>query len=421
MRVPALYLTAALTALTPAASHAQVGGLGRVYGQDAGVELTWTAVRLPGTWENESVSVTFRVVSGGVIYADAYLPKGDGTKRWLNARLIPNAAKTGMEGEWDDVGAYNDRWQGGRWKVSFVNDRVVVEGLPTGRNFTSTLRPVTGGETAIPDKYKDWLGEWTVQDGVLKLFMEQGRLMGTFRVPAASGLMETRREVLFRGATDRYETDGDTLVGFWQAVGDTQGGGEARMTLLPGKRSFGGTLSGDPRYGAWRGERSGAMPRPTGETAEPETLPAPTPVPQPPAPPEPRPVPQTPAPTVPQPEPAADGFEPLGKWDVRIDKVENPRDDRLTHVYVTLRNAGTQNLLQTEDVWVYLETSDGLTQRSGQGLRALPGPAQLFGSPPPVVLPGKEIKAKYIFDRHRGVTLTSIMVMEGDHKAEFAF
>ncbi|MBP2161509.1 MULTISPECIES: hypothetical protein [Asticcacaulis] len=403
----------------PAISHAQIGGLGRVYGRDAEIELTWTAVRLPGTWENEEVSVTFRTVSGGVVYADAYVPKGDGTKRRLNARLTPNATKTAMEGEWEDIGAYNDRWQGGRWKVSFVNDRVVVEGLPSGRNFTSTLKATPGTETAVPAQYKDWLGEWTVHGGTLKLFMEQGRMVGTYRVPAASGLKETRRELLFRGATDRYETDGDTLVGFWQSVGDPPVvGGEARMTLLPGKASFGGTLAGDTTYGAWRGQRAGSS---EGEAGA-ETLPPPNPVPQTPAPPTPAtpaPVPHTPAPS--EPASAADGFAPLGRWDVRIDKVENPRDDRLTHVYLTLRNAGTQTLLQTGDVWVYFETSDGLTQRSGQGLRAVPGPAQLFGSPPPVVLPGHEIKAKYIFDRHRGVTLTSIMVMEGEHKAEFAF
>ncbi len=418
MRTAALLLTATLAAFVSTPVHAQVGGLGRVYGRDASLELTWTAMRLPGQWDNGEVSVSFSTVAGGAVYADAYLPRPDGSKRRLAARLTPNATKTAMEGDWEDIGPYSDRWQGGHWKVTFINNRVAIEGLPNGRNPTSILKPKAETGTTVPAIYRDWLGEWTVQGGVLKLFMEQDRLMGAFLVPAASGLKETRRELLFRGATDRYETDGDTLVGFWQAVGDIQGGGEARMTLHAGGQSFGGTLAGDPIYGAWRGQRAGNG----GETSDAEPLPAPKPVQQPPAPSPPAtpiPLPSSPAPS--DPAPAADGFEPLGRWDVRIDKVENPRDDRLTHVYVTLRNASTQTLLQTGDVWVYLETSDGVTQRSGQGLRAVPGPAQLFGSPPPVVLPGKEIKAKYIFDRHRGVTLTSIMVMEGEHKAEFAF
>jgi hypothetical protein len=141
-----------------------------------------------------------------------------------------------------------------------------------------------------------------------------------------------------------------------------------------------------------------------------------------------RPVP-SPGPSRPAPSPApgpvaevpADGFQSLARWDVRLDRVENPRDDRLTHVYLTLRNAGTATLLQTQDVWVYLEDSGGVEQRSGQGLLPQPGYPKLFGSPPPVVRPGREIRTKFVFDRHEGASPTRITVEEGGKEAAFEF
>ena len=128
----------------------------------------------------------------------------------------------------------------------------------------------------------------------------------------------------------------------------------------------------------------------------------------------------TPAPSPgPAPAPAADGFQPLEKWDVRVDRVENPRDDRLTHVYLTLRNSGTGPLVQTQGVSVRHEDGDGVVTESGQGLRAKPGYPELFGSPPPVVLPGREIKTKFVFDRNGGTA--RITVVEGKATADFDF
>ena len=103
-----------------------------------------------------------------------------------------------------------------------------------------------------------------------------------------------------------------------------------------------------------------------------------------------------------------------------MDRVENPREDRLTHVYLTLRNASTQTLHHTGDVWVYLEDTSGATQRSGQSLRAVAGPPQLFGSSP-VVFPGKTLKVKFVFDRVKGASITRITVAEGDHEADYEF
>jgi hypothetical protein len=421
MRAKALLLSAAIAIAAAPCAHAQIGGRGRLETQAPG----FLAQRLVGEWRGENVRMVFISARDGALYANAFVPKAVG-ERHLQAVVSPTADGGAMIGGWRDIGGYADRWTStGEWSLTIKNSQLVVTGQLHGRSGTTSLRPVPHSDSLDPVEpiYQDWLGDWAVHGGTLRLALENGRMVGTLRMPAPSGLKEIRRELLFSGKRETFETTKDTMVGLWQAVGDYGGGfGEARMTLLPGKRAFGGTLAGDTQYGAWRGTRAGVEGS--------ETLPAPTPVPQPPPPAQPttpRPVPQTPTPTTPlppapsTPTPTADGFEALAKWDVRVDRVENPRDDRLVHVYPTLRNAGSQNLLQTEDVWVYLETSDGLTQRSGQGLRALPGPAQLFGSPPPVVLPGKEIKTKFIFDRQAGVTIKGITVMEGDRRAEFAF
>ncbi|RZJ46867.1 MAG: hypothetical protein EON87_02950 [Brevundimonas sp.] len=117
-----------------------------------------------------------------------------------------------------------------------------------------------------------------------------------------------------------------------------------------------------------------------------------------------------------------EGFAPLGAWSVRVDRVENPREDRLVHVYLTLRNDSTRQLMQTENISVLFEDSTGITVESGQGLKAEPGYPQLFGSPPPVVEPGREIRTKFVFDRNRGASAVRVTVQEGqDYSADFEF
>ena len=147
----------------------------------------------------------------------------------------------------------------------------------------------------------------------------------------------------------------------------------------------------------------------------PAPQPQPAPAPLPATPPQAQPQSPPPAPSNPAPQQPASGFRPLGRWDVRLDKVEDPREDRLTHVYLTLRNASSAPLLQTGDVWVTLEGGDGVPQRSGQGLRAIPGRPELFGSPPPTIRPGGEIRTKFVFDRNRQAGPRRITIEEGEH------
>lgn len=204
----------------------------------------------------------------------------------------------------------------------------------------------------------------------------------------------------------------------WQALPSKQPGASPQPALA----------RGDGR--AWRrlflpqlGEALLAeAPSPEPEPPVPEEpvpeQPTPTP-PQDPVP-LPDPAPPRPEPSSPPPIPAGDGFEPLGAWSVRIDRVENPTDDRLTHVYLTLRNDSTRRLMQTEGITVLHEDGGGLVIESGQGVKALPGRPELFGSPSPIILPGRQIRTKFVFDRN-GRTV-SVTVMEGgEYSAVFDF
>jgi len=119
---------------------------------------------------------------------------------------------------------------------------------------------------------------------------------------------------------------------------------------------------------------------------------------------------------------AADDFKPLGVWAARIDRIENPPQDRLVHVYVTLRNISDKPLVQTERVALLMEDSLGVTVESGQGLRPIAGYPKLFDSPPPITPPGGEIAAKYVFDRNKDAKVVAIMVEESrEHMATFTF
>lgn len=137
---------------------------------------------------------------------------------------------------------------------------------------------------------------------------------------------------------------------------------------------------------------------------------------QPPAP-SPTPSQSSPIPTAPPAPPVADGFKPVGKFDVRLDKVV--AEGRYWHVYLTLRNAASYTLVQAQGVDVRLEDSDGIGVESGQAVRARPGPPELFGSPPPTTRPGQTLPVKFVFDKREGTEPVRILVTEGEHEAAF--
>lgn len=266
--------------------------------------------------------------------------------------------------------------------------------------FEADPRPLNAGP------WDEMAGRWRGASGLYDLNVSGRHLTGRL-TREIEGVPEVVRQFLFADGDDA--SGAAPFVGAW---GDPRAG-----------------LDGDAASLQWSQDRSRLYLRWTSGLTEhrevlsredaPTTGEQPRDEPSAPAP-APRPVPR-PDPETPQP-PAADDFQPLGAWSVRVDRVENPREDRLVHVYLTLRNDSTRPLLQTQDVSVLHQDSTGIMVESGQGLKALPGYPELFGSPPPVVLPGNEIRTKFVFDRNRGASTTLIIVQEGrDHTAEFEF
>ncbi|MNK09517.1 hypothetical protein D3C87_274790 [compost metagenome] len=245
-------------------------------------------------------------------------------------------------------------------------------------------------------------GEWTTNAGRLRLSRDGAGDIDLFKgelwtgnAPAAAYLFEDllpdsnggmsgvwrpsgsseRRPVYF----SLNRTDGDRFV----AGMDGWAGGE-----LTGRRGYDGPIP--PNKPA---------PRPS------------SPVPSTPARQEQAPIPQVPS------APAADGFKPVGKFDVRLDRVV--AEGRYWHVYLTLRNAASHSLVQAQGVDVRLEDSDGIGVESGQAVRARPGPPELFGSPPPTTRPGGTLPVKFVFDKREGADPMRILVLEGEHEAVF--
>jgi hypothetical protein len=206
----------------------------------------------------------------------------------------------------------------------------------------------------------------------------------------------------------------------WQALPSKQPGASPQPTLARDggaawRRLFMSQLGEAPMAAKPEPQEEAPAPEPAEIPPKPAEEPAPQPAPPAQPTPGPRPTPtQTPTPVPQRPAPTGE-FKRLGAWSARIDRVENPRDDRLVHVYLTLRNDSTRRLLQTEGISVLHEDSYGMTVENGQGVKAMPGRPELFGSPPPIVLPGRELRTKFVFDRN-GRT-ASITVQEG---AEFS-
>lgn len=158
-------------------------------------------------------------------------------------------------------------------------------------------------------------------------------------------------------------------------------------------------------------------------------LEAPDPIEQTPTPPAPDPIEQggggSPPPSSPAPAPSSPGgerptagFKTVGKWAVRVDRVDTPREDRLVHVYMTFRNASKGVLFQTQGVLVRMEDSEGVATQNGQSLRAVEGYPQQFPSPP-AVDPGRELKVKFVFDLAEGASPQQITVIEDGRQVTF--
>jgi hypothetical protein len=88
------------------------------------------------------------------------------------------------------------------------------------------------------------------------------------------------------------------------------------------------------------------------------------------------------------------------------------------HAFVTVKNTSATPQYFTGWLKVVLADADGVSEERSQPYRASGEPAALFASTP-VIQPGGELKARYIFIPELDAQFTSITLSEGGKRAEF--
>jgi hypothetical protein len=139
-----------------------------------------------------------------------------------------------------------------------------------------------------------------------------------------------------------------------------------------------------------------------------------------------QPAPQQPAPQQPQvpaqnPPPAVAAFKSLNRVDVRLDRVVVARGypTHQVHAFVTVKNASPGPQYFTSGFMkVLLTDADGVALERSQPYRASGEPAELFAATP-VIQPGAELKARYIFVPPVDAQLTTVTLSEGGKSASF--
>lgn len=94
----------------------------------------------------------------------------------------------------------------------------------------------------------------------------------------------------------------------------------------------------------------------------------------------------------------AAGFQPVGRFQVRFDRLERPRGNAAVRAVVTIRNAGRQTRhLPSGTFRVVLTDADGAGQERNQIWRGSGEPAATFNGTP-TVAPGEELTVRFIFN-----------------------
>lgn len=121
-----------------------------------------------------------------------------------------------------------------------------------------------------------------------------------------------------------------------------------------------------------------------------------------------------------QPGPVA-GFQALNRVDVRVDRVIVARGypTHQVHAFVTVKNTSAVPQYFTSGfLKAVLADADGVSWERSQPYRASGEPAELFASTP-VIQPGGELRARFIFVPEADANLTSLTLSEGGKQAEF--
>lgn len=94
----------------------------------------------------------------------------------------------------------------------------------------------------------------------------------------------------------------------------------------------------------------------------------------------------------------AEGFQPVGRLQVRFDRLERPRGSAVVRAVVTIRNPGRQaRHLPSGTFRAVLTDADGAGQERNQIWRGSGEPAATFNGTP-VVMPGEELTVRFIFN-----------------------
>ena len=214
------------------------------------------------------------------------------------------------------------------------------------------------------------------------------------------------------------------LVGTWRRNGSDVKRSARLMLSHYDINQFAAGLEGWPEQAELSGRRGYTS---TGETQPPVAqppAPAPPSTPSAPQPPEPQPpAPQQPAPGSPptQPAPTSTGFKPLNRVDVRVDRVIVARGypTHQVHAFVTVKNvSATPQYFTSGFLKAVLADGHGMSWERSQPYQATREPAELFASTP-VIQPGGELKARYVFVPEEDARLTSLTLSEGSKQASF--
>lgn len=245
-----------------------------------------------------------------------------------------------------------------------------------------------------------YTGRWTTTLGDMVLERYGAGLMGTIARPDADGHPRVFRRLVF-------STGSPHRVGAWAAP-DSDFGGNFSLPTESAEGSFTGFFeNADGSLRTWSGRRV-------------ESTPAPAPQPEPPAPssPVPTPAPGAPgSPTGPAPRPSG-GFERIGEFDVRFERLERPRSGGVVRAVVSIRNASQQVQHLPSGVFrAILTDADGAGQERNQLWRGSGEPAQLFNGTP-ALQPGGELTVRFTFNPDIP-QLDRLVLMRGEQKVEF--
>lgn len=383
-------------------------------------ERTVISVRLEGNFYDAAYDYVFEPLAPNSVRFRA-LRKGTNTE--VGRGILEGDASAGlMRGEtrFPDVNYVTGYFRG--QMKSWIDDSgalYIDGGMPfsTPRYLRSAAQPTTAAAKA-------WTGKWQTNRGLLTVAADGFNFVAWITQPGSS----KKDRVAFRATAAE-------AVGAWDSEWDRQGvwrhvpmqWGDLKLTLSADGNSFKGiytttkaTMGLERRE--WTGERVNKLPVASPTPSRP-TVPSPGPVPNPvPVANETHSPPNPPAspPMPPDPPAMQVGFKHLQAFDVRLDKVA-AEDGRFWHVYMTLRNASSDTLVQAQGLTVRFEDSDGVGVESGQAVRARIGYPELFGSPPPTTRPGGTLPVKFVFDKKGGARPSKVTVYEGEKSVEFGF